>query len=241
MVRSENQDAFAVDDHAGVWVVADGMGGHAGGRIASQLAVRSILDHVQSWEPLPSGTGDRETIVALLVKAVSAGCRAIVERTTLEPELQGMGTTVVGVAACRGGEPAAAVAHVGDSRAYLIRSGQIRPLTVDHSMVEQLVRAGQITREEARRHPQQNVLLKALGLGYDSLPDTQIVPLQTEDLLLLCTDGITKTLLDHEILSIVMESADEPREACQRLIDLANARGGSDNATVLLISFRKRI
>jgi protein phosphatase len=129
-----------------------------------------------------------------------------------------------------------AIAHVGDSRAYLVRDNRLIPLTKDHSLVQQLIAEGHITVEDSLTHPKRNVLVKALGPGYPSTPEVTHHPLQSDDVILLCTDGLTKLIPDADILSIIVESRRSPEECCQRLIDRANAAGGTDNTTVLLIT-----
>jgi len=211
------------------------MGGQAGGNVASELAVAAIFDYVRDHGTTSEPPGHEERLT-LLTQAIAAGCTAITDRVRQLPDLNGMGTTIVSVLLCGALQPAAAVAHVGDSRAYLIRHDMIRALTKDHSLVEQLIDEGQITRQQARTHPRQNVLLKALGVGYDSEPDGQIITLEAEDRLLLCTDGVTKMLSESDILSLVLDPKLTAENICQRLISEVNANGGVDNATVLLIS-----
>jgi len=235
-VRSSNQDAFGIDNQIGLWVVADGMGGQAGGNVASELAVATIVKYIRQNTSMPQANCSNEERLTILTQAIAAGSEAIIERVSELPDFNGMGTTIVGVFLCSGLEPAAAVAHVGDSRAYLIRDGQILALTKDHSLVEQLIAEGHITSEQARTHRRQNVLLKALGVGYDSIPDGQIVRLEAQDIMLLCTDGLTKMLSDSEILSLILAPNMRAEEICQRLIGKVNANGGVDNATALIIS-----
>ena len=236
-VRTSNQDAFAVDNELGLWIIADGMGGHAGGNIASELAVASIMDHVRtSARPWPSA-GDRlQHATTVLTHAITAGKTAIQERIAGAPELSSMGTTVVAAWLCPPPAPSLAIAHVGDSRAYVIRDEQLIALTTDHSLVQQLVSEGQITLEESWDHPKKNVLVRALGLDYPSTPDIALHPLGPQDIVLLCTDGLMKMISENDILSVILESRDSPEESCRRLISRANAAGGKDNTTVLLIT-----
>jgi protein phosphatase len=235
-VRSTNQDAFGVDNQMGLWVVADGMGGQAAGNVASELAVQTIFTYVRnSSVALPADSKDADAI-STLIEATEAGREALAKRVSQMPEFEGMGTTIVAVLLCSSLKPAMAIAHVGDSRAYLIRDGQIRRLTKDHSLVEQLVEEGQITVKEARGHPRQNLLLKALGLGYDSVPETQILALESQDQVLLCTDGVTKMLSDDEILTIILQPKLSAEEICRSVIEEVNVNGGVDNSTALLIS-----
>jgi protein phosphatase len=212
------------------------MGGQVGGNVASELAVATVFDYVRKHRSSSEPHCRSEERLRLLTQAIEAGCEAIIKRVGELPDLDGMGTTIVAVSLCAGLKPAAAVTHVGDSRAYLIRGDQIRALTTDHSLVEQLVTEGQITRQEARTHPRQNVLLKALGVRYESLPDAQVVPLEPHDRLLLCTDGLTKMLSEADILAIILTPELSDGERCEKLIEHANSCGGPDNTTVVIIS-----
>lgn len=236
-VRTSNQDAFAIDNELGLWVIADGMGGHAGGNIASELAVASIMSHVRaSAQPWPYPSNLLEYATTVLTHAISAGKTAIQERIAVVPELSSMGTTVVAAWLCPLPTPSVAVAHVGDSRAYVIRDERLVALTTDHSLVQQLVNEGTITPEESWEHPKKNVLVRALGLSYPSTPDIALHPLGPHDIVLLCTDGLTKMLSEDDILSVLLEFRDSPEETCRRLITRANAAEGKDNTTVLLIT-----
>lgn len=238
-VRTTNQDAFAVDNELGLWVVADGMGGHVGGNIASELAVASIMNHMRiSAQPWPTSGDQLQHVTMVLTYAITAGKTAIQERIALTPELNSMGTTVVAAWLCPLPTPSVAIAHVGDSRAYAIRDGRLAPLTTDHSLVQQLVTEGYMTQEESWDHPRKNVLVRALGLHFPSIPDIALHPLGPNDIVLLCTDGLLKMISDEDILCIIQDSRGFPEETCKRLIARANAAGGRDNITVLLITPR---
>ena len=236
-VRTSNQDAFAIDNELGLWVIADGMGGHAGGNIASELAVASIMNHVHTAaRPWPS-SGDRlQHATSVLADAITAGKTAIQERIAVAPELRSMGTTVVAAWLCPLPTPSVAIAHVGDSRAYVLRDDRLVALTTDHSLVQQLVTEGLLSLEESLDHPKRNVLLRALGLDYPSTPDIVLHPLGPHDILLLCTDGLMKMISDADISSVILKFRDSPEEACQGLIARANDAGGKDNTSVLLIT-----
>jgi protein phosphatase len=183
-------------------------------------------------------TGSSETGVAseILKQAVDRGDAAIRHQASNNPELEGMGTTVVIALLCLDPRTHLAIAHVGDSRAYLIRNGTIRLLTTDHSFVQRLLIEGQITPEEATNHPNQNLLLRALGADKQSSPDICLHRLEPRDIVLLCTDGLTKTVGENDILAIVSSKNHSPTEACRELIEGANSRGGKDNTTVVLIT-----
>ena len=236
-VRTSNQDAFAIDNELGLWVIADGMGGHAGGNIASELAITSIMNHVcTSYQPWPSSGDLLRHVTTVLTHAITAGKTAIQERIAVAPELSDMGTTVVAAWLCPLPTPSVAIAHVGDSRAYVIRDERLAALTTDHSLVQQLVNERQITFQESWDHPKKNVLVRALGLDYPSTPDIALHPLGPHDIVLLCTDGLTKMISEDDILSVILKFRDSPEETCQRLIARANAAEGKDNTTVLLIT-----
>lgn len=237
LVRTSNQDAYALENTLGLWVIADGMGGHAGGSIASQLATQTVISHVrQSFGLLPSGREQTETAISLLKQAIAKGDAAIRHQASENPELQGMGTTVVIALLCLEPYPQVAIAHVGDSRAYLIRNGTIRSLTTDHSFVQRLLTEGQITAEEATNHPHQNLLLRALGADKQSSPDINLHKLEAQDIVLLCTDGLTKMVSENDMLAILSARDHSPSEACRQLIERANFQGGKDNTTVIVIT-----
>jgi serine/threonine protein phosphatase PrpC len=237
LARQTNQDTFVVDNDLGLWIVADGMGGHAGGSTASQLAVKAVTGHiVSSVVSSPGFRNQSDHVMELLRSAVAAADSLIRATADTTPDLKGMGTTIVIGLFCPGPNPSMALAHVGDSRAYLIRARCISALTTDHSFVQRLVSEGRISLDEARTHPQQNVLLRALGVEDRLPPDVTIHPLQPKDIVMLCTDGLTKMLEDQDILDCVLAFQRSPDEMCRQLIDAANARGGKDNTTVIVIA-----
>lgn len=237
MVRTSNQDSFAIDNDRGLWIVADGMGGYTGGQVASALATTAILAHLQTISVTTSqGTDQLAQVSETLGQAIATAKTVIQDRIAKEPELRSMGTTVVMAWFLPNPVPSMAIAHVGDSRAYRIRDRQLEPITTDHSLVQQLVAEGHITPDQAHDHPKRNVITRALGLAFPSIPDVTIHPLQPEDILLLCTDGLTKMLSEEEILALVLESKGQPIQGCERLIAGTNRAGGQDNTTVLLIA-----
>lgn len=237
LARQTNQDAFVVDNDLGLWIVADGMGGHAGGSTASQLAVKAVTDHIVSSVVSSPGFRNRsDHVMELLCSAVAAADSLIRATADTTPDLKGMGTTIVIGLFCPGPNPSMALAHVGDSRAYLIRARCISALTTDHSFVQRLVSEGRISLDAARTHPQQNVLLRALGVEDQLPPDITIHPLQPNDIVMLCTDGLTKMLEEQDILDYTLTFQQSPEEMCRQLIDAANARGGKDNTTVIVIA-----
>ncbi len=210
------------------------MGGHAGGQIASQLVVSSIVDYIERAKK--ENSQDHFANSTILSEAVLAGNEAIKQRVKTTPDLTGMGTTVVATLFCPVPSPKVIIAHVGDSRAYRIRDRRIEALTVDHSLVQGLVSEGHITQEQANTHPKQNILLRALGATEEQCPDVEIHPLETHDMLLLCTDGLTKSISEEAILSIVLETGSSPESICEQLINYANEGGGKDNTTVAIVA-----
>ena len=226
-VRQVNQDSFLVLEDRGLYAVADGMGGHQGGEVASQLAVEALRS-----------TYVEGTVDALAAAIEEANLR-IHEEGEADPNLQGMGTTVVAVAVvpdAQGDETTGSllVANVGDSRAYLFRDDGLTQLTEDHSMVGDLLREGRITEAEAEVHPQRNIVTRVLGV-YDQV-DVDLWPVDAVrgDRLLLCSDGLFNEVAGDQIASVLRRLAD-PQEAAAELVRRANEGGGRDNVTVLIV------
>ncbi len=227
--RRVNEDRYALAPDLGLYLVADGMGGHTAGQVASQLAAESSLRAV---ETLQAGS---VSLSEKLRHAVDFANREIYSQARMQPELAGMGTTLVCLLAHEG---RAALAHVGDSRAYLIRSGRIRQLTDDHSLVGELLRRREISEDAAREHPHRHVLTRALGVRKSVEPDLAEISPQPGDQFVMCSDGLTNHLLDEEIAAAVSSDGDL-QAACEALVDLANRRGGEDNTTVVIVRFEK--
>ncbi|MFP4150215.1 MAG: Stp1/IreP family PP2C-type Ser/Thr phosphatase [Nitriliruptoraceae bacterium] len=224
-VRQGNEDALLIRDS--VYAVADGMGGHLAGEVASATAL----------EPLEQLDGrifpDHAAAVTALKEAVVAANERVSELATANPDYRGMGTTLT--AALVEGRRLH-VAHVGDSRAYLLRDGQFSQLTDDHTLVQHLVDEGQITREEAQHHPQRSVITRAIGVSWDVDVDSMTLELQAGDQLLLCSDGLTGVVED-EVIARTLQETEDPDAAVTALIDHANEAGGPDNITVLLLRY----
>jgi PPM family protein phosphatase len=237
-VRENNEDnihLFARDQFV-LAIVADGMGGAAAGEEASRIAVETIhedLTTAESNDHQKYTTMEEDALTTKLKGAIRSANLNIVKRATVHPELKGMGTTVT-LAIVR--ETDVIVAHVGDSRAYLVNGdeSEITQLTSDHSFVEALVAAGHITREEAEDHPMKNVLYRALGQAEDIDVDMYYHRLRVGDRLVLCSDGLTRHVKPPEIAEITL-AEDNPDAASQKLVDLANSRGGEDNISVVVI------
>jgi len=234
--RQHNEDSFLVENTARLFLVADGMGGHAAGEIASRIAVDSISEFILhtkeddgTWPHAYDEQFKRST--NRLMAAVRMANTRVLEAMRKDARLRGMGTTVV--AAIADGD-VMSFAHVGDSRAYLIRDNALKRITNDHSWVFEQVQAGMLTEAEAEKHPLRNVITRALGGALQVNPDASEIQAKPGDMFLLCSDGLTGMVPEDEILRIVAENAD-PAVACQKLIDEANERGGLDNITAILV------
>jgi len=223
-MRSGNEDSYFCGQT--VFAVADGLGGHQGGEVASAAAVEPLagLDGREFAEP-------RDAAEAL-ANAIREANQAILDRAAGDPALYGMGTTVTAAAA---GDGYIQLAHVGDSRAYLLREGALDQLTTDHTVVGELVRRGRLTPEQAAIHPERSILTRAVGLDPRvpvDLPDP--LELRSGDQLLLCSDGLTEAVDDDQIAEL-LSAAPDGHAACRSLIDTANGAGGPDNITVVLV------
>ena len=225
--RKVNEDRYALAPELGLYLVADGMGGHTAGQVASELAAQSVLQALRTL------AGASQTLSEKLRVAFGAANREIFETAQAKPELAGMGTTLVALLASEG---RAALAHVGDSRAYLVRGKRIRQLTDDHSLVAELVRRRHISELAARDHPHRHVLTRALGVQRAVEPDLVELTPAASDSFVLCSDGLTGHVDDNEIAEVVSDGA-ELQAICDQLVKLANDRGGEDNITVVQIQF----
>ena len=231
MVRKTNQDSYCLDNDRGSFIVADGMGGHAGGELASQMSIQIISAQLREQLSDPVGKDAQEIsqILRMMDNSLNLASMKIYEKALEVPELQGMGTTVTLLQIVAGN---ACCAHVGDSRLYLMRSGFIYQMTSDHSLVWEQVDAGLITEEEARKHQLRNVITRSIGYQESEYVDTHSFSLNDQDYLLLCSDGLHGKVSDHEICRFVSEYE---INAVDPLVALANERGGEDNITVLII------
>jgi protein phosphatase len=227
--RRMNEDRYALAPDLGLYLVADGMGGHTAGQVASEMAADAALRAVRTLQ------GASASLAEKLRYAVTSANREIYQTGRQRPELAGMGTTLVSVLAFEG---RAALAHVGDSRAYLVRGGRIRQLTDDHSVVGELLRRREISEDAAREHPHRHVLTRALGVRPVVEPDLAELSPEPDDVFVLCSDGLTCHVEDDEIAEQVDAAAD-PDACVENLVDLANARGGDDNITVLILRWEK--
>ncbi|WOO36498.1 Stp1/IreP family PP2C-type Ser/Thr phosphatase [Anaerocolumna sp. AGMB13020] len=229
IARLVNQDyVYANEDGIGelpnLFIVADGMGGHNAGDYASRFCVETFIEIIEKTE------------VSQPVGAMSQGILLTNERLLKEadskPELQGMGTTFVVATVINNN---LYVANVGDSRLYLIRNKNIRQITEDHSLVEEMVRNGEIERDKARFHPNKNIITRAIGAGESVIPDYFEVELCPEDVVLMCSDGLSNMMDDLDILSVVNCYNEDLKSACLELINKANENGGKDNISVVML------
>lgn len=228
--RPSNEDAFGYSSEHGLYVVCDGMGGAAAGEIASSLAVDEMLRIIETRTPT-----DGEALPQVIEQAIGVANQSIYTRSLRNYRLKGMGTTIVALAV---DEDRVWVLNVGDSRCYRQRDGELEQLTLDHSLVEEQVRAGRMTRAEAIRSPLKNVITRALGTQGKVTVDVFDFEVQPGDLFLLCTDGLTRELADTEIESLL--KLDESLEdRCTHLVDAANKAGGHDNITCILVEAGK--
>ena len=230
-VRPNNQDSYAAGEFQNgvTWVVVcDGMGGYRGGNIASSAAVKTISERITNSyrENMTSSS-----IKNLLVTSITNANFEIFDMAKANDELKGMGTTVVAALITK---KAAYIAHAGDSRAYLIADGELRQVTKDHSVVQELVDSGEITREQAMDHPQKNLITRALGVEEILKVDFTVEDIKGDETLLICTDGLTNEVTEDEILRVLSEKPFE--EVADVLVDMANENGGNDNITAVAIT-----
>lgn len=236
-VRSHNEDAILLEPSLNLYAVADGMGGHKGGEFASKICLDTLKEYLtraaQGQAPLVGQLDSAHSPQAnLLGSAVGFANQAVFEAAGAKPEWRGMGTTVVAMTVT---DSRVAIAHVGDSRAYLLRNGHFEQLTQDHSWIEEQVRAGLMTRDQALFAKGRNLLTRAIGQDAIVKVDLDEVELQGGDRLLLCSDGLYGMVADEEIAALT-SVAGSPEAACRELVACANGRGGRDNISVILVT-----
>jgi protein phosphatase len=227
-VRSSNEDAFGLRLEHGIYIVCDGMGGAAGGEIASRMAADVVLERMSAE---PGELSRREQ----LHEAIAEANRLVLERAEREPGLYGMGTTLVALllGADAGAGPAL-VAHAGDSRCYLLRGGELKRVTQDHSLVDEQIRLGTMTAEEAARSPFRSVITRAIGTQPSVTEDVLKMEVAQGDVFLLCSDGLTREV-DEDVIARVLGAGDDLERAAQTLVDAANEAGGRDNVTAVVV------
>ena len=230
LLREINEDSCRIipgcSSSPYVFIIADGMGGHKCGEIASSMTV----DYISGLMRNDDGRFESENMQQELCSIVEQANKAVYEKSQDSDEFSGMGTTLTMAVI---GEKTLTAAHVGDSRLYLVRGGEIKQLTEDHSYIGELLKNGTLTREEAENHPRKNVITRAIGSSPEIQVDIFNQEINENDIYVLCTDGLTNMVCDNEIFEIVRDS--EPETACSKLIEAANRQGGDDNITVIVI------
>lgn len=231
-VRQVNEDqawsGHLLSGHTAA-IVADGMGGHRAGDVASGLAVDSLVQSLKTWEQAASTKDAASKLRDMIRKANTV----VYETASLNEQYHNMGTTVV-IALLDSNT--GLIGHIGDSRAYRLRGGQLEQITEDHTLVNELTKSGQLSPEEAARHPRRNVLTRALGTDREVDVDVEIIDWKVGDRILLCSDGLSGLVETHQMIATMEDSGLQLEEQAQRLIDLALAAGGDDNVTVVLVA-----
>lgn len=223
LVRKVNQDNYYISEDDGLFIVADGMGGHKAGEVASRMAIDTIRSEFKKAQR----PKQLQQLIRLMYDCIDKANETVYATAVKESDYSGMGTTLV---VCCIFEDTAVIAHVGDSRGYIIRDGSIEQVTEDHSVVQQLINKGSITKEEARSHPQRNMITRAVGTDKTVCVDTCVLDIKKGDYILLCSDGLSGMIEDDEMLRILLRT-----ESHQALIDKANDYGGRDNITVIIL------
>ena len=226
LIRSGNEDNYMMIPDRGIFVVADGMGGHAAGEVASEMAVRGVTHDLGSLKGVAL-----DEAVSRMTAAIRAANAAIFERTLIEHDKRGMGTTAT-VLTLQGGRYL--IGHVGDSRGYLLRDGALHQLTKDHSYVQEQVDAGYLTPEQARTHPYSNVITRCVGASGDVVPDIFSGNCRPGDVFLLASDGLTG-MVEDDALQSILRTPGAPDRWVERMIAEANRRGGLDNITAIVV------
>lgn len=232
IMREINEDSYKVisrrDGLPDTFIVADGMGGHNSGELASLMAVDLSEGYLlKFFQP----DLDEEGMKSFICNMMTEVNKSIFSKAKESEENFGMGTTfVIGIFS----KGKLFIGHVGDSRVYLIRDGLLQRITTDHSYIEELIKNGSLTREEAHNHPKKNIITRALGCEENVAIDTYCVDVNEDDTFILCTDGLTNMLSEDEILSVINNN-DDPQYLCGELVRLANEKGGEDNITVIIV------
>jgi serine/threonine protein phosphatase PrpC len=236
--RTNNEDNYLINDELNLFVVCDGMGGHVGGEFASAIAVNTVEEVLTSIEIRPDNEGfdpdahdgPVELMREKLRYAIRLAGKRIFDKAVEETEYKGMGTTCLALIVDNGN---AYLAHVGDSRGYLVRDGRIEQLTEDHSLVNERLRAGLITEDEAKNHKLKNIITRSLGFMEDVEIDLQVRAVRRGDQFLLCSDGLSNLVEGEELESALVDHT--PQVAARHLIETACERGGDDNVTVVVV------
>lgn len=231
-VRDNNQDVYfvSINEEVPLFIVADGMGGHKAGEVASNMAMEIVRDEFFN---LCNGDLGEKEILQLMKRCIEEANNKIYLKSIEIEEFSGMGTTIT-IAYIK--DDTIFIGHVGDSRGYIIREEDIIQITDDHTLVNELVKNGSITTDEAKNHPQRNVITRAVGTSDTIEVDFIVEKFEKENILLLCSDGLTSMIKDSEIKDVLISEKDI-QEACEKLVDLSNEKGGHDNITVIAIRF----
>jgi len=231
-VRRQNQDVFKAlfdeERNVAVLVVCDGMGGARAGNVASALAAEAFMHHMGRYI---EDVGDSSDVAMKMADAVLAANRAVYAKSLTDEQYHGMGTTLAAAMSTAGGE---VIVNIGDSRVYHVTKGGIKQITKDHTVVEDMISRGDITRAEARRHPSKNLITRALGTCDDEEPDVFFLNLEEGEFILLCTDGLSNLVLDSEML-FELQHCDSARGCCEKLVEMALSRGAPDNVTAVIL------
>lgn len=246
-VRTNNEDYFLIDENIGLFIVADGMGGANAGEVASRMAVelisknlRRFIEHQKDGDSSQVILGKKKTDVSetanYLLSCIRLANQAIFEASHTYAQNRGMGTTVAAVLVNR---KTYIIGWVGDSRVYIVRNGLLQQMTKDHSFVQEQINKGLITKEQAEVSEYKNVLTRALGTEENVEPDITETTAARNDYLLICSDGLTRTVSDEAILQTI-KNLQKPEEICQNLIGQANKAGGKDNITAIVLTFKSK-
>lgn len=237
--RKNNEDSYLVNDGMGLYAVADGIGGHEGGEVASRMAIEGLSQIVREGcsgadnTPAHGISTEGDPITPALSRAFTLANTLIRQAAAENPALLSMGTTLT---ALLFRETTAHLAHVGDSRAYRLRAGVLTQVTDDHTVIAEQMRAGLLTPEQAQKSPYRHVITRALGIDPELIVDHQVLEARQDDTFLLCSDGLTE-MVDDETIRRILEDA-SPQEAAERLVREANDRGGVDNITVVVVHIK---
>jgi protein phosphatase len=240
--RDHNEDFIFINNERNLYIVCDGMGGHAAGEVASKIASETVNSFIESTAKDADITWPFEfdEKMSLSANRLKTSIRLANQRVLYEikekAEYRGMGTTI---ACTMIDNDAAYIAHVGDSRIYMLRNGKLRRLTRDHSWIDEQLHQGVITPEEARKHPLRNVITRALGSREEVMVDIKEDPIEDADIFLLCSDGLTGMVEDHDIEKVLAEFQNDIGQACRKLVEKANHNGGEDNISVILLQCYK--
>lgn len=229
-VRKHNEDRWVCDSARGVYLVADGMGGSLGGGLASQI-VAEVLPVMLNCCSQKLQSGDVEACLETVLYSLRTLSQQLRGESRGIAGVEGLGSTVV-VLVASGSR--AVLGHLGDSRGYLFRNGELKQLTTDHTIVQVLIDSGELTAEQAAHHPGRGTLTRFVGMPDEALPEGQIIPLQVGDVILLCSDGVTG-MVNHDEITETLRRRRSPKSICRHLINVANQAGGKDNSTAVIV------